>query len=52
MLLQGKTVVVSGANSGIGAAIVRAAAAEGANVVIDFVAHPEDTTALVSLISH
>ncbi len=46
MLLQGKTVIVTGGNSGIGAAIAKAAGAEGANVVIDFVAHPEATEAL------
>jgi glucose 1-dehydrogenase len=48
MLLQGKTLVVTGGNSGIGEAIVLAAAAEGANVVIDYVAHPEETTALIA----
>jgi NAD(P)-dependent dehydrogenase (short-subunit alcohol dehydrogenase family) len=37
MLLQGKTIIVTGGNSGIGAAIVLAAAAEGSNVVIDFI---------------
>ena len=47
MLLRGKSVVVTGGNSGIGEAIVLAAAAEGANVVIDYVAHPEETTALI-----
>ena len=46
MLLQGKTFVVTGGNSGIGAAIAKAAGAEGANVVIDYVAHPEATIAL------
>jgi glucose 1-dehydrogenase len=47
MLLSGKTIVVTGGNSGIGEAIVLAAAAEGANVVIDYVAHAEATTALI-----
>ncbi len=41
MLLAGKTMIVTGGNTGIGAAVVRAAAAEGANLVIDYVAHPE-----------
>jgi glucose 1-dehydrogenase len=48
MLLEGKSVVVTGGNSGIGEAIVIAAAAQGANVVIDYVAHPEETTALIA----
>ncbi len=48
MLLDGKSMVVTGGNSGIGEAIVLAAAAEGANVVIDYVAHPEETTALIA----
>ncbi len=48
MLLQGKSIVVTGANSGIGEAIVLAAAAEGANVVIDYVAHPDETAELVT----
>ena len=47
MLLSGKSIVVTGGNSGIGEAIVLAAAAEGANVVIDYVAHPEETTSLI-----
>ena len=48
MMLQGKSIVVTGGNSGIGEAIVLAAAAEGANVVIDYVAHPEETTELIA----
>jgi glucose 1-dehydrogenase len=48
MLLSGKTIVVTGGNSGIGEAIVLAAAAEGANVVVDYVAHPEATDALIA----
>jgi glucose 1-dehydrogenase len=41
MLLEGKSIVVTGGNSGIGKAIVLAAAAEGANVVADHRMHPE-----------
>ncbi len=41
MLLKDKTVIVTGGNSGIGAAIALAAGREGANVVIDYVVHPE-----------
>lgn len=48
MLLAGKSIVVTGGNSGIGEAIVLAAAAEGANVIIDYVAHPEETTDLIA----
>ncbi|GAA4266203.1 glucose 1-dehydrogenase [Frondihabitans peucedani] len=50
MLLDGKTMIVTGGNSGIGEAIVLAAAAEGANIVIDYVAHPEATTDLIARI--
>ena len=48
MSLQGNGMVVTGGNSGIGEAIVRAAAAEGASVVLDDVAHPEETDDLVA----
>lgn len=48
MSLQDKTIVVTGGNSGIGEAIVIAAAAEGANVVVDYVAHPDETAALLA----
>ncbi len=50
MLLEGKTMVVTGGNSGIGEAIVLAAAAEGANVVIDYVVHPEETGEVIARI--
>ena len=50
MLLDKKTIIVTGANSGIGEAIALAAAAEGANVVIDYVTNPDATSDLVAKI--
>lgn len=47
MSLEGKVAIVTGGNSGIGAAIVRALAHAGAQLVIDYVAHPEAAAALV-----
>jgi len=46
MSLQGRVAIVTGGNSGIGQAIVLELARLGANVVIDYVAHPEATEAL------
>jgi glucose 1-dehydrogenase len=46
MSLQGKVAIVTGGNSGIGMAIALGLAKEGANIVIDYIAHPEATEAL------
>ena len=46
MTLHGKVAVVTGGNTGIGKAVVLALAAEGASIVIDYVADPEATDVL------
>jgi len=46
MSLKGKVAIVTGGNSGIGLAIVLELARQGANIVIDYVVHPEATEAL------
>jgi len=46
MSLHGKVAIVTGGNSGIGKAVVLALAADGASIVIDYVAHPEATEEL------
>jgi glucose 1-dehydrogenase len=44
--LHGKVAIVTGGNTGIGKAVVLALAAEGASIVIDYVADPDATEAL------
>jgi glucose 1-dehydrogenase len=44
--LKGKIAIVTGGNSGIGLSVVLELAKQGANIVIDYVAHPEATEAL------
>jgi glucose 1-dehydrogenase len=46
MNLKDKVAIVTGGNSGIGMAIVLELARQGANIVIDYVAHPEATEEL------
>ena len=46
--LSGKRVLVTGGNSGLGAAMVRAFAAEHARVAINYVVHPEQTEQLAA----
>jgi len=46
MSLHGKVAIVTGGNSGIGAAIALELASQGANIVIDYVANPNATNEL------
>jgi len=46
MSFKNKVAIVTGGNSGIGQAIVLELARQGANIVIDYVAHPEATEEL------
>lgn len=46
MNLKGKVAIVTGGNSGIGASIALELAKQGANIVIDYIVHPETTEEL------
>ncbi|MGH7070525.1 MAG: SDR family oxidoreductase [Acetobacteraceae bacterium] len=46
MSLKGKVAIVTGGNSGIGMAIAVGLARAGANIVIDYIVHPDATEAL------
>src|SRR5690242_10052759 len=48
MMWNPKSIVVTGGNTGIGKSIVLAAAAEGVNVVVDYVMHPDDTAGVIA----
>jgi glucose 1-dehydrogenase len=50
MSLKGKVAIVTGGNSGIGEGIVLELAKQGASIVIDYIAHPEVTDALIKQI--
>lgn len=45
--LKGQTVIITGANSGIGEGVAKAMGKEGANVVVNYVSRPEDADAVV-----
>jgi len=48
--LKGQSALVTGANSGIGMAVAIALGNDGANVVVNYVTHPEDADAVVKQI--
>src|SRR5258708_3558503 len=52
MKLQGKTALVTGSTSGIGLAIARALAFEGASVMINGFGDPEEIEAMIKRGSH
>src|SRR5262249_8397186 len=52
MSLKNKVAIVTGGNSGVGQTIVLELARQEANIVIDYVVHPEATEALERQISN
>ena len=46
MSLKNKVAIVTGGNSGIGKAVALELANQGANIVIDYISHPEATEEL------
>jgi len=48
--LSGQTAIVTGANSGIGEGVAMALGEAGANVVVNYVSHPEAAEAVAEKI--
>ncbi|MBC7418895.1 MAG: SDR family NAD(P)-dependent oxidoreductase, partial [Pedobacter sp.] len=49
--LAGQTAIVTGANSGIGEAVAEALGRDGANVVVNYISHPEAAEEIVDRIN-